>query len=82
MSREADIALIESVKLQRSRLSAALLFGGSQQRRALPNDRRRIMISIVVAAAICAGCVGVSFVTDLIASMSSDSGSTSLFGAR
>lgn len=77
MSKESDITLIESVAIQRSRLGAALLFGGSNDRRALPNDRKRLMISIIIAAAACAVCVGVSFVLDLLSS-----GSTSLFGGK
>lgn len=68
MSNEYDNQLIESVTVRRRRLGAALLYGRNPQRRRWIDGVRRFIFSIVVAAVIGAGCVGFSFVSNLLKS--------------
>ncbi|GAB3564367.1 hypothetical protein [Spelaeicoccus albus] len=68
MSNEYDNQLIESVTVRRRRLGAALLYGSNPQHRRWVDGVRRFIFSIVVAAVIGAGCVGFSFVSNLIKS--------------
>ena len=60
-----DTVLLETVKTQRSRLLAAFLFGPLAQRRVANDNVKRLIGGVVLAATICAGCLGVSFVTSL-----------------
>ena len=62
-----DTVLLETAKTQRSRLLAAFLFGPLAQRRVANDNVKRLIGGVVLAATICAGCLGVSFVTSLLA---------------
>lgn len=66
MYADHDIVLLETVKTHRSRLRAAFLFGELSERRGANDNVRRVVGSMVLAAVLCAGCVGVSFVVDLL----------------
>ncbi|WP_051973575.1 hypothetical protein [Cryobacterium sp. MLB-32] len=66
MSSDHDVVLLETVKTHRSRLRAAFLFGELSERRVANDNMRRVIGSVVLAAVLCAGCVGVSFVVDLL----------------
>ena len=66
MSSDHDVVLLETVKTHRSRLRAAFLFGELSERRVANDNVRRVIGSMVLAAVLCAGCVGVSFVVDLL----------------
>lgn len=61
-----DTILLETVRTRRLRLQSALLHGGPAQRRAVNDNVRRVVGSLVVAAVLCAGCVGFALVTSLI----------------
>lgn len=66
MSRHTDQALLEAVAIHRERLLGAFLHGRGATRPGVP-VLRRLVVSIVVAAVVCAGCVGVSFVRSMLA---------------
>ncbi|WP_286343369.1 hypothetical protein [Frondihabitans sucicola] len=78
-----DAILLESVKTHRARLRGAFLIGELAERRDVNDNVRRLIGSMVLAAVICAGCVGTSFVLNAInaqatqSSTSTTSGSTS-----
>ena len=62
MERDYDAQLLESVAVRRQRLADALLHGSLRARRkASGNNRRRAAGGAVLAAVLCAGCVGWSF---------------------
>jgi hypothetical protein len=61
-----DTILLETVRTRRVRLQSALLHGGPAQRRAVNDNVRRVVGSLVAAAVLCAGCVGFALVTSLI----------------
>jgi hypothetical protein len=61
-----DTILLETVRTRRVRLRSALLHGGLAQRRVVNDNVRRVVGSLVVAAVLCAGCVGFALVTSLI----------------
>jgi uncharacterized protein HemX len=62
MERDYDAQLLESVAVRRQRLADALLHGSLQARRkASNNNLRRAAGGAVLAAVLCAGCVGWSF---------------------
>ena len=67
MPDQRDTVLVEQAKIQRARLGAALLYGRIPERRTINDNMKRLMGSIVLAAVVCAGCVGVSFVTKVLA---------------
>ncbi|SEM66108.1 MULTISPECIES: hypothetical protein [Cryobacterium] len=67
MSSDHDVVLLETVKTHRDRLRAAFLFGELSERRTANDNVRRVIGSMVLAAVLCAGCIGVSFVVDLLA---------------
>jgi hypothetical protein len=62
MARDPDAILLESVKVHRGRLRAAFLHGDLRDRRTTNDNVRRFVGSTVVAALMCAGCAGYSFV--------------------
>ncbi|KGJ77495.1 hypothetical protein GY21_07640 [Cryobacterium roopkundense] len=66
MSSDHDVVLLETVKTHRSRLRAAFLFGELSERRVANDNVRRVIGSMVLAAVLCASCIGVSFVVDLL----------------
>ena len=66
MADHRDTVLIEQARLQRMRLGSALLYGRIDERRTVNDHMRRLMGSLIVAAVVCAVCVGVSFVVQLL----------------
>ncbi|MFD9223139.1 MULTISPECIES: hypothetical protein [unclassified Streptomyces] len=62
-AQDYDSQLLESVSVRRRRLRDALLFGGQRQRRTLDERLGKAFAGIVIAAVLCAGCVGWSFVS-------------------
>jgi hypothetical protein len=68
VSTNRDTILLETVKTHRARLLSAFLHGELAERRLGQDNLKRVLGSVVVAAVICAGCVGFSLVTSLIAS--------------
>lgn len=73
-----DAILLESVKTHRARLRGAFLIGELAERRDVNDNVRRMIGSMVLAAVICAGCVGTSFVLNAINSQAATtSGTTS-----
>ncbi|WP_078970470.1 hypothetical protein [Streptomyces natalensis] len=62
MARDYDSQLLESVSVRRRRLRDALMFGGQRTRRSLDESFGKVFGGIALAAVVCAGCVGWSFV--------------------
>jgi len=67
MAREYDAQLLESVAVRRNRLRESLLWGRERRARATMDNLKRLMVSVVLAAVASAGCVGWSFLQDLLA---------------
>ncbi|MET9293791.1 hypothetical protein [Streptomyces sp. NPDC003077] len=67
MARDYDSQLLESVSVRRRRLRDALLFGEQRARRSLDENVGKIFGSVALAAVVCAGCVGWSFVSEKLA---------------
>jgi hypothetical protein len=67
MAREYDAQLLESVAVRRNRLRESLLWGRERRARATMDNLKRLTVSVVLAAVACAGCVGWSFLQDLLA---------------
>ena len=65
--QERDDALLESVRTHRRRLGAALAFGEMGARRPVGSITRRLLVGMVLAAVACAACVGVGFVSGILA---------------
>ncbi len=61
MARDFDAQLLESVAVRRRRLRDALSWGSERTRRAAANLLVRLAVGAAVAAVVCAGCVGWSF---------------------
>ncbi|TWD84436.1 hypothetical protein FB561_5623 [Kribbella amoyensis] len=64
VSRQYDTQLIESVAVRRRRLREAWLFGAARTRHTLDEGVTKLFASAAVAAVVCAGCVGYSFIQD------------------
>jgi hypothetical protein len=62
VARDYDAQLLESVAVRRRRLRDAVLFGRQRTRRTFNEGINRIVAGLCVAAVVCAGCVGWSFV--------------------
>ncbi|GAB2327105.1 hypothetical protein AB0N20_23910 [Streptomyces griseoincarnatus] len=62
-AQDYDSQLLESVSVRRRRLRDALVFGTRRQRRAVDERVGKAVAGLVVAAVLCAGCVGWSFVS-------------------
>nr|WP_079087111.1 MULTISPECIES: hypothetical protein [Streptomyces] len=62
-AQDYDSQLLESVAVRRRRLRDALLFGGQRQRRGWDERLGKMIGGIVIAAVLCAGCVGWSFIS-------------------
>ncbi|MFJ5268721.1 hypothetical protein [Streptomyces sp. NPDC088358] len=58
-----DSQLLESVSVRRRRVRDAVLFGAQRQRLSVDERMGKAFAGIVVAAVLCAGCVGWSFVS-------------------
>lgn len=72
MPDQRDTTLIEQAKIQRMRLGSALIHGHIGERRTLNDHVKRLIGSLILAAVVCATCVGVSFVTQLLADRAAD----------
>ncbi|OSP44700.1 MULTISPECIES: hypothetical protein [unclassified Streptomyces] len=62
-AQDYDSQLLESVSVRRRRLRDALVFGAQRQRRAVDERMGKAVAGMVIAAVLCAGCVGWSFVS-------------------
>ncbi|UXY27681.1 hypothetical protein [Streptomyces sp. HUAS TT20] len=62
-AQDYDSQLLESVAVRRRRLRDALLFGTQRQRRSVDERVGKVFAGVVIAAVLCAGCVGWSFVS-------------------
>jgi len=67
VSRDLDVALLESVAVRRGRLRESLIWGRERRVRATGDNLKRLAGGVVLAAVVSAGCVGWSFVQDLLA---------------
>ena len=67
MPRDLDVQLLESVAVRRGRLREALIWGRERRVRSTVDNLKRLAIGVVLAAVGSAGCVGYSFVQDLLA---------------
>ncbi|MFI8926253.1 hypothetical protein ACIG3E_01030 [Streptomyces sp. NPDC053474] len=65
-AQDYDSQLLESVSVRRRRLRDALLFGRERQRRSVDERLGKVLGGIVIAAVLCAGCVGWSFVSNRV----------------
>jgi hypothetical protein len=74
-AQDYDSQLLESVSVRRRRLRDALLFGAQRQRRSVDERVGKVFAGIVIAAVLCAGCVGWSFVSNRIIGKSPYGGS-------
>lgn len=66
MARELDEQLLEAAGVRRRRLLDALAWGVGRRQLVTPDNMTRFLVSVVVAALICAGCVGFSFAKDAL----------------
>lgn len=67
MARDYDTQLLESVAVRRGRMREALLWGRERRRLATFDNVKRLTLGVVLAAVVAAGCVGWSFVQQLLA---------------
>ncbi|WP_217243204.1 hypothetical protein [Streptomyces sp. AC555_RSS877] len=61
MARDYDSQLLESVAVRRRRMRDALLFGAQRARRTADERFGKMFAGIAIAAVLCAGCIGWSF---------------------
>ncbi|MFI9270244.1 hypothetical protein ACIGXM_05980 [Kitasatospora sp. NPDC052896] len=61
-ARDFDSQLLESVSVRRRRLRDALLHGAMRTRRSTDEQLGKVFGGVALAAVLCAGCVGWSFV--------------------
>ncbi|KUN05324.1 hypothetical protein AQI95_17855 [Streptomyces yokosukanensis] len=67
MARDYDSQLLESVAVRRRRMRDALLFGAQRARRSADERLGKVFAGIAIAAVLCAGCVGWSFLQTTLA---------------
>jgi hypothetical protein len=67
MPRDLDVQLLESVAVRRGRLREALIWGRERRVRSTVDNLKRLAIGVVLAAVGSAGCVGYSFVQNMLA---------------
>ncbi|MET8635281.1 hypothetical protein ACWEQ2_39680 [Streptomyces sp. NPDC004096] len=67
MARDYDSQLLESVAVRRRRMRDALLFGVQRGRRTVDERLGKLFAGIAIAAVLCAGCVGWSFLQATLA---------------
>ncbi|WP_374775148.1 hypothetical protein OG756_21825 [Streptomyces sp. NBC_01310] len=67
MTRDYDSQLLESVAVRRRRTRDALLFGVQRARRTADERLGKLFAGIAIAAVLCAGCVGWSFIQHTLA---------------
>lgn len=61
--QDYDSQLLESVSVRRRRIRDAFLFGPERARRSVDERIGKVLAGIVIAALLCAGCVGWSFIS-------------------
>ncbi|MCX4834451.1 hypothetical protein OG746_37695 [Streptomyces sp. NBC_01016] len=62
-AQDYDSQLLESVAVRRRRLRDAVLFGARRRRRTVDERLGKAFAGVVIAAVLCAGCVGWSFIS-------------------
>ncbi|GEC09544.1 hypothetical protein SSP24_71990 [Streptomyces spinoverrucosus] len=67
MARDYDSQLLESVAVRRRRMRDAVLFGAQRARRTADERLGKMFAGIAIAAVLCAGCIGWSFVQATLA---------------
>ncbi|CAL9469389.1 hypothetical protein ABZ568_30815 [Streptomyces olindensis] len=67
MARDYDSQLLESVAVRRRRMRDALLFGTQRARRTADERFGKVFAGIAIAAVLCAGCIGWSFLQATLA---------------
>lgn len=67
MARDYDTQLLESVAVRRRRLRDAVMFGPQRARRTFDESLIRVVAGLCVAAVVCAGMVGWSFLQSKLA---------------
>lgn len=67
MARDYDSQLLESVAVRRRRMRDALLFGAGRARRTADERLGKVFAGLAIAAVLCAGCVGWSFIQTTLA---------------
>ncbi|MEU7501397.1 hypothetical protein ACFYMX_09475 [Streptomyces griseofuscus] len=67
MARDYDSQLLESVAVRRRRMRDALLFGAQRARRSTDERLGKVFAGVAIAAVLCAGCVGWSFLQATLA---------------
>lgn len=72
MARDYDSQLLESVAVRRRRMRDALLFGAQRGRRTVDERLGKMFAGIAIAAVLCAGCVGWSFLQSTLAKQKAD----------
>lgn len=72
MARDYDSQLLESVAVRRRRMRDALLFGAQRVRRTADERLGKVFAGIAIAAVLCAGCVGWSFLQTTLAKQKAD----------
>lgn len=75
-----DAILLETVKTHRARLSSAFVHGELTERRRANDNVRRLVGSVVLAAVLCAGCVGYSFVASILGRQAADARTQAALG--
>ncbi|MFF2325500.1 MULTISPECIES: hypothetical protein [unclassified Streptomyces] len=66
MARDYDSQLLESVAVRRRRMRDALLFGAQRARRTTDERLGKVFAGIAIAAVLCAGCIGWSFIQNML----------------
>lgn len=79
---QQDKIIIETTRTHRSRLASALAFGPLGRRRPVNSNLRRLLGSVVLAAIVGVGCLGYSFVVNLLATQREDAAIASFQQAR
>ncbi|KQX78918.1 MULTISPECIES: hypothetical protein [Streptomyces] len=74
MARDYDSQLLESVGVRRRRMRDALLFGAQRARRTADERLGKAFAGIAVAAVLCAGCVGWSFLQHTLEKQQAEQG--------
>ncbi|MEW2550061.1 hypothetical protein AB0910_30570 [Streptomyces sp. NPDC047002] len=76
-AQDYDSQLLESVSVRRRRMRDALLFGAQRARRTADERVGKVVAGLVIAAVLCAGCVGWSFISHrLLGQLNSPTGQT------
>ena len=72
MAMDFDSQLIESVEVRRHRLSASFLFGRNPTERRWKERTNSFVYGLIIAALICAFCVALSFVINILTNYIND----------